>query len=389
MTSHFLLDDIHVRPQRGRVRDWIDSRFVYEGEERSRCLPTFVRSQPRKKPPSAPRGLARCDAETRQRWKEAMAPYFFARENLILRRDGARILPSVSERELLMGYPRHYAVAALSSTKRKDSSLNFHTRTSLLGDSFNTYKVARLLGSLMFTWGFITKVPTVTELRSGAAREFGKRCPAPIVAFRQNQEWSEMQQFNYLLFTRADARGSDVRLSTGEFHAPNKIRRMAADHRWWRWRSGRGWPWRHIAEGGKEHINCSELRAAYIELKCHCRQAGELNAWYVLAVGSGVAIGVIAKKRSSSWKLNAIMRKFCSYMRASGCEPVTVFFRSEWNPSDKWSRIKWRATADGKARNSFRGRVKKSATKRARHPDRRTTPNAVVGEVSNGGVSVS
>ena len=65
---------------------------------------------------------------------------------------------------------------------------------------------------------------------------------------------------------------------------------------------------------------------------------------------SQVAIAVLAKGRSSSWKLNQVLRRVGALTVAAGFAPAYGYCMSEWNPSDvpsrRWENGRVQARAD-------------------------------------------
>ena len=102
--------------------------------------------------------------------------------------------------------------------------------------------------------------------------------------------------------------------------------------------------------GGHRQRALLERRAALTELKRRCRTKKRMGLKYLHLLDSAVAIGVLAKKRSSSHRLQRVVRRFDALETASGCVPIFSFCRSNHNPTDYPSRVrkKIRTQKDGR-----------------------------------------
>ena len=138
-----------------------------------------------------------------------------------------------------------------------------------------------------------------------------------------------------LLLARTDGRGSDVRLSSSELQKPSRVHRTPMDPGLWVWRRSFGWDFTL-----SEHINVLELQAIVLELRRRCRLTSEHDKRYILITDSAVCIGVVSKRRSSSRKLNMVVRKLAALCLGSGCEPVMIHVRSAANLAYRPSRTR-------------------------------------------------
>ena len=132
-------------------------------------------------------------------------------------------------------------------------------------------------------------------------------------------------------------RGSDVRLDTGCQMRPNVWPRQSLDPDLWIWQTAAFYPWKQEA-----HINELEARACLAQLKWRARSVAHAGTRCLHLLDSGVTIGVLNKKRSSSRQLNRVIKRFDVLELASAIQCSFGFVRSERNPADKPSRVRYR-----------------------------------------------
>ena len=95
----------------------------------------------------------------------------------------------------------------------------------------------------------------------------------------------------------------------------------------------RGWKWHH-----EDHINVLELEALYQSLRWRVRGGRSFNKRLLHLVDSQVVLGVTAKGRSSSKKLNRVVKKLNVLLLGSHIYLLLGWVRSELNPADPPSR---------------------------------------------------
>ena len=151
----------------------------------------------------------------------------------------------------------------------------------------------------------------------------------------------------YHLMRRTSNKGTDVHFTSGEAHCPSLVQRQPVRPQLWRWKVQSAYRWRN----GSAHINNLEV-TAYLDLirKRSC-QAMQHDERFLALLDSQVAIGVLAKGRTSSHSINLILKRVASIVLASGFLPVYGWSPSDWNPADgpsRWGqRAKRRRTAEG------------------------------------------
>ena len=115
----------------------VDERdFLESGWQRVRPdapFPTFTTSRPSAVPGRRPAGLALCPREAVARWKADLhrfPPYQYRAENCVTNRQGVLRVPSVKERDVILGFPVDYTRRCLvksmeGSTAHNDCRLTF------------------------------------------------------------------------------------------------------------------------------------------------------------------------------------------------------------------------------------------------------------------------
>ena len=126
------------------------------------------------------------------------------------------------------------------------------------------------------------------------------------------------------LIRASDYRGSDVRLDAGELLRPHAFPRRSLDPGKWAWYTALAHRF-----NDEEHINILELRAALTALKWRTRSARRLRTRFLHMVDSQVALAVLVKGRSRSWRLNRVLRQVGAVTLAGGLLPSYAYVRSE------------------------------------------------------------
>jgi len=90
-----------------------------------------------------------------------------------------------------------------------------------------------------------------------------------------------------------------------------------------------------------EHINKLELRAVLNASRWRLRSERGLRQRYLHLVDSQVVAGVLAKGRSSSYKLKIITKKISALHLAGFVWPLWGYLHTDDNPSDVPSRWRW------------------------------------------------
>ena len=235
-----------------------------------------------------------------------------------------------------MGFRTGYTLGAVSSSSAKaDKKGAFSVMASLIGNSISVPVLQWVLAQLAVQLGFLCRMPTRRELREGKAHLL-VTTEDPGVGHSgttSGRGYSPEEALVVYLTSRAGSKGSDVRITTGELLAPSKVRFQTVRPEWWNWRVAVSAPWREA-----QHINVLETHGALLDLIRCTRKITALGTRYVVLLDSYVALGVLSKRRSSSHKIQRVLRRFDALELASGVRPFFAYIRSFLNPADRPSR---------------------------------------------------
>ena len=136
------------------------------------------------------------------------------------------------------------------------------------------------------------------------------------------------------MFRFADHRGADVQLNTGELRAPaRRAPRTSFKTAGCTWRTVIQHHWKH-----HDHINILEVRAWLAYARLAARRGRKQGRRWAHILDSMVALSVLAKGRSSSRHLNAIVRRGNAVLLGTGLMPFYLWTASADNPADRPSR---------------------------------------------------
>ena len=99
------------------------------------------------------------------------------------------------------------------------------------------------------------------------------------------------------------------------------------------WRTLAAWKWQH-----EQHINVLESNVVFQCIRYRSRDPSRHLSRVVLGVDNTAAIGAGAKGRSSSSRLNRILKRQGALLLASGQYPGYIYVPSADNPADGPSR---------------------------------------------------
>ena len=157
-------------------------------------------------------------------------------------------------------------------------------------------------------------------------------CALPDVS--EERRFSEAESLLLQLWRGITHKGSDVRLTTGEPMRLSQFPRQSIDPPWWQWLTRGRAQWCEHA-----HINELEARAALMALQWRCRAAKRFGKRWLILLDSFVSVGVLTKRRSTSYRLNRVVRKFAVLELASFTQTSFGFARSHLNPAGYGSRL--------------------------------------------------
>jgi len=348
LTTSGGLQHLRIPGDPGVCSRWLTPGCSFQGlvddiPEIHQRLPTFVRCLPSWKPPWKPRGLERCAPHEVARWKSfrfCYAPYQFKDKNCIQEPSGFLRPPTALEREVLLDFePRHTMTCLPTSARKQKALLLEDSRCSLLGNSFSCAVVAWLIAHWAVAEDLLPFVPTVADMRRQFATGLWEDSVvgAPIVRSNLSSprgHSSPSVQLVHQLMRSTDSRGSDIRVDTQQMIRPNAWPRRPLDVNRWFWKTIIRCKWKRQA-----HITELECRAILLALRWRFRSCANLRTRFLHLSDSQAGIGVFTKGRSSSLRLNAVIRRADAYMIASLCRAAYGYTETDRNPADFDSRL--------------------------------------------------
>ena len=334
----------------GRYHEWVFPPLEFDTEwwldkncrqAEDSILPTFTRALPRKTPPRRPAGLESASTEAVQRWESddyRFQVYQYETKYLVVKPDGSLRLPSLTERERLMGFPTGYVSSGLSTKLTVNEAFNLGS--CMLGNSFNVYCITFLLDELLrtFSAGHLPRQLDRILVRDDEAPpgwcEHPRFCGSskPDVHSRML-----VQEF----LRQGDKGGTDVKLDVG---IPFRIKawpRAGIRSRLFHWRIVNGYAWKH-----RSHINVLELQAVVHAMQWRLRRLGAFRSRVLHLVDNQVVASVITKGRSSSFRLKRALQKLSSLVLAGELRLAIGYVATDDNPSDIPSRWANRMTGE-------------------------------------------
>ena len=133
----------------------------------------------------------------------------------------------------------------------------------MIGDGYHHGAVSWFMGTLCFELGYLSAQPSMEQIVRQDV------CQLHVVRRNSCEEPRPRSSTVHLaesltrwFLARTDARGSDVRLCTGELLQPRRISRQSVDPGLWRWRTSMAYCWKRPGS----HINELESQAILMEL---------------------------------------------------------------------------------------------------------------------------
>ena len=101
----------------------------------------------------------------------------------------------------------------------------------------------------------------------------------------------------------------------------------------WEWKTKLAFRWKQ-----HQHINVLEISAFLVEFRRRTREASSLRTRFFNVTDSQVMFHCLTKGRSSSPRLNRLLRRTNALILISECQPLHLWTISKWNFADKPSR---------------------------------------------------
>ncbi|CAK0793322.1 unnamed protein product, partial [Prorocentrum cordatum] len=352
---------------------WEDEGFSWPG--RPRCFPTLVCCRPQPSFPSAPRGFAAASETARQRWAADGHRYHVALyedKNMICTSSFPFLrLPTSEERERLLGFDVGYTSLATKGSNPQGAS---DARAFLLGNSFSIHVVAWLCQQLLHRRGALNRELSIEEVSPVRVCRATWDQAGAFVTEPGEPDTAEARQLVLHYLSRAEKGGSDVRLDYGVPYRPRGWPRTSLDPFVWKWRVvvSMAWPGR-----SSTHINVRELQAAAAAIRWRARKVAQHGSRFLHLVDSQVVAAIVTKGRSSSRKLQPILKRWMAVVVAADMYPLIGYVVSEDNPADEPSRrVLWRGSSPGGEGDPCRARGR-SPQARSRETPRDALPDSL------------
>eukprot|EP00438_Fugacium_kawagutii_P010394 Skav220394 [mRNA] locus=scaffold639:248658:258388:- [translate_table: standard] len=344
---HDLVNEVKMKGEIEPDAFWVPEGLKFHGDPKVK-LPTFTRPIKRSRPPVDPAGLKGSTKDARERWLKDQfryPPYTYEKKLMLADAQGNLHKVAAQSREALMGYP-------VGHTRKLDRELCFKMsfeasedlRQAAIGNSFHTGTVALLLGTVLHQMGWLSTVRDPEMLLSALVVEYeefetpGSMAPSPaeepvdsptsplssleldeeLLQLNCVQDDIDQVALNRQLMTalvaqflrRVEYRGSDIRLDSEVLFKPGQCPRTSIDPSKWEWKHCRAFRWRHTA-----HINLLELKALTHAIQWRARRSKFHSFRTMLLCDSQSVVAVVAKGRSSSKKVNHLLRKISKQQR--------------------------------------------------------------------------
>jgi len=332
---------LHLHAERMPLRRWLPQGWKVT--DSSVTFPTFVRAQKRKKPPFKPAGIQVLKRHELKRYKDfqfIFPPYQFQDKYMVENRAKVKRPPTAEMREVLMGYPKDYTHAVMNATDRRKSAEDFDlARSSLIGNAWHAGTAAWIVSHLLAEWGILSRPATVAEVADPGVAT-GLKIAVPGTDVELIMAEAEINLVRMYL-GRQSHRGGEVtwlaERSAGKSTVPPGINANE-----WLWRDIISTRW--VRSG--EHINVLECRALVLALRWRFRQVVHIGTRCLHLVDSKVTLGVVAKGRTSSWRMRRVLGKVNALLMSAHGTIALGFVRTHLNPADRPSRREGRTSKD-------------------------------------------
>ena len=321
-------------PNQGPHVGWLDEGWSYLG---GRPLPTFTRALPRSTPPKEPAGLQSASPVAIRRWQQdrhRFQVYQYEDKSLVWKGHEWR-LPSLKEREKLMGFSEGYISNALSPKLSADEQFNLGC--CMIGNTFHVGAVTLLCHTWISFLYPMTPPRCMTTLLQPTP-------PAPAgwtsyPKFEQQQPLDpDCPQLVQEILRQGDRAGTDIRLDVGVPFRFKAYPRSGLRTSLFSWRIVHGYSWKHSA-----HINALELQAVVNSLQWRLRKLTAHRKRVLHLVDSQVVASVVSKGRSSSFRLRKGLQRLNTLLLASGIRLSVGYIHTTDNPADipsRWASMK-------------------------------------------------
>ena len=286
-----------------------------------------------------PAGLSSCLPHEVQRWRDdahRFPPYQYKDCNTLRSMKGDHRLPTVEEREAILGFPVGYTRQCLSKAFHGKPE-HRDCRLTLLGNSWSVPVTSWLLSQLLMPLGLIQPITLqeiVNKLTPGRDPWLQGMLLRPPLS-RSTKTFPSSARLIQKICALTSLKGEDILLSS-HTDVPLKFHRLRSSlpAGLWRWRVVAGWRWNDSGE----HINSLELRSVLTTIRWRIETLDQKNLRCIHLVDSLVVLHALTRGRSSSRKLKRTLMRISSYLLVSGLQPLWGYVDTSQNPADKPSR---------------------------------------------------
>ena len=342
--------EVFVRCQKLDPSFWVEPGCSWENSQGYVC--TLTRALPNSRPPKNPAGISTASNIAIQRWEAdsyCFQVYQYEDSAMVTKPDSTKRLPSIAERELLMGFDLGYTKAAM--TGKETPRQQFVMAAQLIGNSFCVPVISFLVSELLLAQNHVKK-PLAPEL--GLAIKLSPGTWSSTASFKPGE--SETQSSKELVWEHlrtAERGGSDVRLDVNIPFRPKAWPRAGIRSSMWHWAIIHGYRWRFRA-----HINVLEMQAALNAVKWRARKIQNLGKRFLHLIDSQVCAAILTKGRTGSKRIRRTIKKINAYTLACNFFPAYGYVNTDDNPADIPSR--WGARANKFGNNLKQKRPKPS-----------------------------
>ncbi|CAK0815284.1 unnamed protein product, partial [Prorocentrum cordatum] len=217
------------------------------------------------------------------------------------------------------GRPRYTSLATKGSNPQDASD----ARAFLLGNSFSIHVVAWLCRQLLHRRGALSRELSIEEVSPVRECRATWDQAGAFVTEPGEPDTAEARQLVLHYLSRAEKGGSDVRLDYGVLYRPRGWPRTSLGPFVWKWRVvvSMAWPSR-----SSTHISVS------------ARKVAQHGSRFLHLVGSQVVAAIVTRGRSSSRKLQPILKRWMAVVVAADMYPLIGYVVSEDKPAGEPSR---------------------------------------------------
>ena len=314
------------------------------------ALPTFTTARPSVKPGRKPAGLEQCTKAELAVWsheQHRFPPYQYSHKCGLVNKKGGWRVPSVAEREALMGFPVGYTRLCVPKQLQKGQDYE-NIRMTLLGNSWQVGVISWLLAQLFYPLG-LCEVQHPSQLLPRLTPGGGQRLQSVLLRPPLGRSLGSGSTKDETTLVRkmmgiTSMKGDDLLLQGVSEHAVRFHRlRASVPARLWKWRDVAGWQWKT----GGEHINILEMRSVLTTIKWWLKKKKVQSLRFLHLVDSLVVLHSLARGRTSSHKLRRTLMRINSLVLGSDLHPIWAYVHTSQNPADRpsrrggWIKKKW------------------------------------------------